>query len=116
MPSARLPALLEGCAGAYLMREAVRNREAMGNGGKLVGSGRMKGIVLGCWSNCWRRLVMNKCSYWKIEQECELYANQDCLGQMRCKYTVCRGTGWLEEFLEEIFEQEGMLATIISPL
>jgi hypothetical protein len=47
MPCARLPASLEGCAGAHPVREAVRNREAVGNGGKLVGSGRTKGIVSG---------------------------------------------------------------------
>jgi len=51
---------------------------------------------------------MDKRSHWKIEQECELYADQDCLGQMRCECAVCRRTGWLEEFLEEIFEREGM--------
>jgi hypothetical protein len=47
MPRARLPASLEGCAGAHPVREVVRNREDVGNGGKLVGSGRTKGIVLG---------------------------------------------------------------------
>jgi hypothetical protein len=47
MPCARLPASLEGCAGAHPVREVVRNRKAVGNGGKLVGSGRTKGIVSG---------------------------------------------------------------------
>lgn len=68
MPSAMLPASHEGCAVAYLMREAVRNRETVGNGGKLVGSGRVNGIVSGRWSDRQEGLVVDKCSHWKINK------------------------------------------------
>jgi hypothetical protein len=71
----------------------VRNREALGNGERPVGSDKTKDIVSGHWSDGWRRLVMDKRSHWKIGQECELYADQDCLRQMRCECAVCRETG-----------------------
>jgi hypothetical protein len=42
MTSARLPALLAGYASGEAVKDAVRNREAVGNRGKLVGSGRRR--------------------------------------------------------------------------
>lgn len=47
MPCARLPASLEGCAGAHPVREAVRNREAVGNGGKAGGEREDEGYRVG---------------------------------------------------------------------
>jgi len=46
---------------------------------------------------------MDKRSHWKIEQECELYADQDCLGQIRCECAVC-----LEDISQAIFVSRDM--------
>lgn len=81
--------MLARYASGEAVKDAVRNREVVGNRGKLVGSGRTKSFVSGSWSGCPRGLVMDKRSHWKTEQDRELYGGQDCLGQVRGVNTRC---------------------------
>jgi len=50
MTSARLPALLVRYGNREAVKDTMKNREAMENGGKFVGSGKTKSFVSASWS------------------------------------------------------------------
>ena len=51
MLSAKLLASLKRYTNVYFIRKIVRNKKTIKTGGKLMGSGKINGIILGHWSD-----------------------------------------------------------------